>query len=274
MTEPHAQPGAAPIRLLIVDDHPSVRQGLIGLFAAYGQNIMGVGEAHSALEALIQAESSRPDVVLTDLQMKPTSGIELIAQLRQRLPSVRDTAAQNQVSVATVVQALATLEEHRLVQPRARSGYFVARTTLKQLRDLLDLRHVLELAAIERAVIKITPDQIAEMRTIHAGYTGDDDVSYDRYTDENRKFHYGLAKASGNNELMQLMGRLHDRLAPFMVMRHGGRTQIATHNRIIDALEQHNIEAAREALLDDIEVSHESILDKVLQEEAETWHVG
>ena len=44
----------------------------------------------------------------------------------QRLPSVRDLAAQNQVSVATVVQALATLEEHRLVQPRARSGYFVA----------------------------------------------------------------------------------------------------------------------------------------------------
>jgi DNA-binding transcriptional MocR family regulator len=44
----------------------------------------------------------------------------------QRLPSVRDLAAQNHVAVATVVQALATLEEHRLVQPRARSGYFVA----------------------------------------------------------------------------------------------------------------------------------------------------
>jgi DNA-binding transcriptional MocR family regulator len=44
----------------------------------------------------------------------------------KRLPSVRDLAAQNSVSVATVVQALATLEEHRLVQPRARSGYFVA----------------------------------------------------------------------------------------------------------------------------------------------------
>jgi DNA-binding transcriptional MocR family regulator len=44
----------------------------------------------------------------------------------QRLPSVRDLAAQNNVSVATVVQALATLEEHRLVQPRARSGYFVS----------------------------------------------------------------------------------------------------------------------------------------------------
>jgi DNA-binding GntR family transcriptional regulator len=70
------------------------------------------------------------------------------------------------------------------------------------------------------------------------------------------------------------MGRLHDRLAPFMVMRHGGRTQEATHHRIVDALEAHDVETARETLLDDIERSHESILDKVLQEEAKSWHVG
>lgn len=44
----------------------------------------------------------------------------------QRLPSVRDLATQNNVSVTTVVQAFATLEEQRLVQPRAKSGYFVA----------------------------------------------------------------------------------------------------------------------------------------------------
>jgi DNA-binding transcriptional MocR family regulator len=44
-----------------------------------------------------------------------------VLQPGQRLPSVRDAAAQNNVSVATVVQALATLEEHRLVQPRAKS---------------------------------------------------------------------------------------------------------------------------------------------------------
>ena len=47
-------------------------------------------------------------------------------QAGARLPSVRDAAAQDNVSVATVVQAFATLEEHRLVQPRAKSGYFVA----------------------------------------------------------------------------------------------------------------------------------------------------
>lgn len=44
----------------------------------------------------------------------------------QRLPSVRDSAAQNNVSVATVVQAFRYLEEHGVLQPRPKSGYFVA----------------------------------------------------------------------------------------------------------------------------------------------------
>lgn len=187
---------------------------------------------------------------------------------------VEAVAQQYSTSVTPVRDALQMLSQEGLVNIKPRSGYFVARTTLKQLRDLLDIRHILELAAVERAAEKVTPQQIAELRAVHAGYTGDDDASYDRYTDENRRFHFLLAKASGNNELAQLMGRLHDRLAPFMVMRHGGRTQVETHEQIIAALEAHDALAATEALLDDIEKSHESILDKVLQKDAETWHVG
>ena len=215
---------------------------------------------------------------------EPTSKNAIYIELRRSiimrhlLPGerfdVEALAQQYKTSVTPVRDALQMLSQDGLVNIKPRSGYFVARTTLKQLRDMLDLRHILELAAVERAAIKITPAQIAELRHVHAGYTGDDDVSYDRYTDENRTFHYLLAKASGNYELMQLMGRLHDRLAPFMVMRHGGRNQEATHMRIIDALEAHDIDTAKEALLDDIERSHESILDKVLQEEADSLHVG
>ena len=182
-------------------------------------------------------------------------------------------AQQYKTSVTPVRDALQRLSQDGLVHIKPRSGYFVTRTTLKQLRDMLDLRHIIEVAAVERAAVKITPEQIEDLRAVHAGYTGDDDVSYDRYTDENRKFHFRLAIASGNNELTQLMGRLHDRLAPFMVMRHGGRTQEATHKNIIDALEAHDVDAAREAILNDIEGSHESILDKVLKEEADTWNV-
>ncbi len=182
-------------------------------------------------------------------------------------------AGQYETSITPVRDALQMLRHDGLVTIKPRSGYFVTRTTLKQLRDLLELRHILEVVAVEQAALKATPEQVAELRSVHAGYTGDDDLSYDRYTEENRHFHCLLAQASGNNELTQLVGRLHDRLARFMVMRHGGRHQAETHRKIIDALEAHDVEAAREALIDDIERSHDSIIDKVLREEEQTWHV-
>jgi DNA-binding GntR family transcriptional regulator len=188
---------------------------------------------------------------------------------------VESIAHQYKTSVTPVREALQMLSQEGLIIIKPRSGYFVTRTTLKQLRDLMDLRHIMELAAIERSTERITNEQITELRSIHAGYTGDDDISYDRYTDENRQFHYLIAKASGNNELAQMVIHLHDRLARFMVMRHAGLTMLATHKKIVDALETHDINTAIESLLDDIERSHESILDKVLsQDEIESWHVG
>ena len=85
-------------------------------------------------------------------------------------------AAQYNTSITPVRDALQLLRQDGLVTIKPRSGYFVTRTTLKQLRDLLDLRHILELAAVERAALNVTPEQLAEFRSIHAGYTGDDDL--------------------------------------------------------------------------------------------------
>ncbi|MFZ4285529.1 response regulator [Variovorax sp. HJSM1_2] len=92
-----------PIRLLIVDDHPVMRHSLISLLAAFGLPIEVVAEARNAEEALDRAEQTQPDIVLTDLQMKPTSGIELIRQLSQRQPQIR-----------YVVFTASTQEEHML----------------------------------------------------------------------------------------------------------------------------------------------------------------
>ncbi len=180
---------------------------------------------------------------------------------------------QYQTSVTPVRDALQMLSQDGLVTIKPRSGYFVTRITLKELRDLLDLRKILEVAAIERAAIRVTPEQIQELRQVHAGYTGDDDESYDRYTDENRRFHYLVAKASGNLELTDMVGRLHDRLARFMVIRRGGQSQEITHAKIIDALERNDIETARNTLIEDIEPSKEAILDKVLEKTAASWHI-
>ncbi|MGD8752111.1 MAG: GntR family transcriptional regulator, partial [Anaerolineales bacterium] len=104
-----------------------------------------------------------------------------------------DTLAESyNTSVTPVRDALQMLSQEGLVTIKPRSGYYVTRITLKEINDLFDLRMILEIAAVERAVSRINQDQISELKSIHAGYTGDDDESYDRYTDENRRFHYLL----------------------------------------------------------------------------------
>lgn len=176
-------------------------------------------------------------------------------------------------SVTPVRDALQMLSQEGLVTIKPRSGYFVTRITLKEINDMFDLRMILELAAVERAVNRIDKDQISELRSIHTGYTGDDDESYDRYTYENRRFHYLLAQSSGNQELANILGHLLDRLARFMVQRRAGKTMETTHAKIVEALENRDKDSLRQALLDDIEDTRAAALEHILQTEAGSWHL-
>ncbi len=68
------------IRLLIADDHPVVRAGLVGLFADEpGFDV--VGEAADGLVAVARAEGTRPDVVLMDLRMPNLDGVAATARI-------------------------------------------------------------------------------------------------------------------------------------------------------------------------------------------------
>jgi DNA-binding GntR family transcriptional regulator len=188
--------------------------------------------------------------------------------------SVTELAEAYGTSVTPVRDALQMLGQEGLVTIKPRSGYFVTRISLKELRDLLDLREILELAAVERAATLITSEQLARLEHVHAGYTGDDDESYDRYTDENRLFHTLIAEASGNHELAQALGHLHDRLARFMVIRRAGRTMEVTHARIVEALRAHDVDAARQAMLEELHETREAVLTHVIREDGAFWHLG
>jgi DNA-binding GntR family transcriptional regulator len=176
-------------------------------------------------------------------------------------------------SITPLRDALQMLAQEGLVTIKPRSGYFVSRTTLKELRDLFEMREILELASVERAVSRITEDCVQQLEKVHAGYTGDDDESYDRYTDENRHFHYLLAEASGNHELAEALGRLHDRLARFMVLRSGGESQIRTHAILVEALRTRDAATARKAMLDEISATRDAVLERVIREEGGAWHL-
>jgi DNA-binding GntR family transcriptional regulator len=166
------------------------------------------------------------------------------------------------------------LSQEGLVTIKPRSGYFITHITLKQLRDMLELREILEVASIERAVVRITEEQLEQLEHVHAGYTGDDDASYDRYMDENRRFHYLLAQASDNQELAEMLGRLHDRLVRFMVLCYAGETLEPRHARLIEALRTRDVATARQAMLDEINETRATIMERVIQEEGASWHLG
>lgn len=71
------------ITLLIVDDHPVVRDGLRGMFTAEA-GFSVLAEAADGAEAVTLAEHHRPDVVLMDLRMPGTGGVAAIAELARR----------------------------------------------------------------------------------------------------------------------------------------------------------------------------------------------
>jgi DNA-binding NarL/FixJ family response regulator len=93
------------IRILIVDDHAVVRQGL-KMFLAMDETFDVIGEASNGQEALALVESLEPDVVLMDLLMPVMSGIEAIPLLRARFPQVEVIALTSVLDNGSVVKAV------------------------------------------------------------------------------------------------------------------------------------------------------------------------
>lgn len=75
-------PSGQPIRVLVAEDHPAVRSGLVALLEA-AAGITVVAEAADGPSALAAAREHRPEVVLTDVRMPGATGIEITPRLRE-----------------------------------------------------------------------------------------------------------------------------------------------------------------------------------------------
>ncbi|HKP53944.1 MAG TPA: hybrid sensor histidine kinase/response regulator transcription factor [Chloroflexia bacterium] len=76
-----------PIRVLIVDDHPMVRQGIRRILERL-LDFQIIGEAEDGLSAIVQTGHLHPDVVLLDLKLPNMSGIEVLPELKAAYPAV------------------------------------------------------------------------------------------------------------------------------------------------------------------------------------------
>lgn len=108
MAETGARPSKSGIRVLLVDDHQVVRRGL-RTFLEVQDDIEVVGEAGDGAEGVARAEELRPDVVLMDIKMPGTDGIDALRELR-------DLANPAKVLIVT------SFTEQRTVVPALRAG--------------------------------------------------------------------------------------------------------------------------------------------------------
>jgi len=82
-----SQKGPKRARILIVDDHPVVRQGL-ALLIGQQEDLAVCGEAEDAAHAITAIEALKPDLVLVDVSLKGTDGIDLTKDIKGRFPSL------------------------------------------------------------------------------------------------------------------------------------------------------------------------------------------
>ena len=155
------------IRILTVDDHPVVRNGIAGLVQDQPDMLL-VGEASNGREAIQQFRAHQPDVTLMDLQMPEMSGVDAIIAIRDQFPRARIIVLTTYTGDVQVVRALKA----------GAQGYLIKNLLHKELLDAIRKVHsgkkilTPELScevASHAADDSLTPAEISVLRLIAEG---------------------------------------------------------------------------------------------------------
>lgn len=144
----------SPIRILLADDHPLLRDGVAGLVADQPDMEL-VAEASNGHEAIEQFRKHRPDVTLLDLQMPVMNGIDAMLAIRSEFPAARVVVLTTYSGDAQVLRAL-----------KAGAQGYLLKSLLR--RELLDT-----IRAVYKGQRRITPDLAKDL----AEHAADDALS-------------------------------------------------------------------------------------------------
>src|SRR5580658_10121499 len=144
-----------PIRVLTVDDHPLLREGIAAVLGNQADLAM-VGEASNGYEAVERCRALTPDIVLMDLELPEMSGIEAIVAIRAALPQTRVIVLTAHGSAAHVLRALNA----------GAAGYLLKDGLRKELVDTIRRVHAghrgISTAVAQRIVERQADDALTE----------------------------------------------------------------------------------------------------------------
>jgi len=159
--------GPVPIRILVVDDHPVVRQGVAVLVGSQSDMTV-IAEASNGREAIQQFRAHRPDVTLMDLQMPEMGGIDALAAIRAEFADARIIVLTTYAGDVQILRALKA----------GAHGYLLKNTFHKELIDAIRAVHAGRKALSPEASYELaehattdalTTAEISVLRLIAAG---------------------------------------------------------------------------------------------------------
>ena len=159
--------GISQIRILVVDDHPIVRQGIAGLVGIQTDMVL-VGEASNGRDAIQQFRTHHPDITLMDLQMPEMNGIDALIAIRSEFPDAKVIVLTTYAGDVQILRALKA----------GAQAYLLKNTLHKELLETIRAVHAGKKSLSPEASYEIaehatddalTPAEIAVLRLIAAG---------------------------------------------------------------------------------------------------------
>jgi DNA-binding NarL/FixJ family response regulator len=171
------------VKVLVADDHPLFRRGIITVLANQ-ENLHIVGEAADGLEAIKKAEEVVPDVILMDLNMPHCSGLEATQALQTKIPQVNIlvlTVSENEADLFAAMKFGATgyilknTEPEELIQAIfhiAQGGVIISPLmATKLITEFKDLGTGVERKPAQEAEANLSPREDEVLRLISQGAT-------------------------------------------------------------------------------------------------------
>jgi DNA-binding NarL/FixJ family response regulator len=155
------------IRILVVDDHPVVRQG-IGVLVGTQSDMTVVAEASNGREAIQQFRAHRPEITIMDLQMPEMSGLDALAAIRGEFPEAKIIVLTTYAGDVQILRALKS----------GAQGYLLKNTFHKELVETIRAVHAGRKVLSPEASYQIaehstddalTPAEISVLKLIAAG---------------------------------------------------------------------------------------------------------
>ena len=196
-----------------------------------------------------------------------------------QIVSERELARRYDVSKTPMREALGQACHDGFIQRLPGRGYIVSPITIRDIRELFDLRLILECTAVERAVQNPNSELIGGLKDMaEVTYDPDEPESHISFLKTNRTFHLAMAEATNNQRLISLLSDLFNEMERLfhlgLRLRDSSEEMRREHRELVTALEHGDIHRALKAINHQIISSRDRILEAIIDGQSDSIQVG